>query len=151
MTVVADILRKARALLSDPDRWTEGGLRPGYGSIPFSSVTVEGVGCHYADAKAHRFCALDAVFCVGTIGANAPEPREVSFADHPATTAAAGYLLHEAYVLGHNGWTGLNEMGHVAVLAAYDRAIERERAGRPPVPLKNCPLREDWLATEEHR
>ena len=129
VSIPGDILRNAKKLLSDPDRWTLGGTKPGFGTIQFSSVTADGIGCHYADPEAYRFCALDGVYYVGTIKPEAPEPRATSFMNHPATIAASEYLLYEAMALGHPGWTGLNDMGHAEVLAAFDRAIERERAG----------------------
>jgi hypothetical protein len=116
-----DILRQARELLSDEERWTRGSY----------ARDAEGKVCGWNEPEATCFCAEGAIFRVSG-GGSGPAFR--------AGTAALE-LLEEA-IPGRSGIPKFNDGGkmkrgarprraparHKRVLAAFDRALELAEA-----------------------
>lgn len=103
MKTAADILRAARGLLADPDRWTTKAY----------ARAKDGRLARPEGAEAVCWCAFGALAKVGS--------NEWS---HPG-----GLLRRSARALFNDLPTGVNDQrGHADVLAMYDRAIELAEA-----------------------
>jgi len=110
------ILTEARALLSDPKRWTEGDF----------ALDEHGNGVYWHADSAVCWCALGAI---GRVAGAEEDPDEGARQVQRFASEAVA-LLHEVI-----DWDGVSSMAdgvaywndhhdHAEVLAAFDRAIE---------------------------
>jgi hypothetical protein len=116
LSVQLDVLREARALIADPDRWCQG----------YEAVDANGVFIDSTAPQAVRWCALGALGRV----ANRRQLRSTEMLDVDEALDEASRLYGKT--VDHVN----DEDGHAAVLRVYDAAIadveaalERERAG----------------------
>lgn len=116
---VTDVLKEARALISDPEHWTQG------------SAAIENTGaeCLPTDPDAYAFCGLGAILHV--LGVS--EEDDLTRAAHARLCEALWEIeprlpgYHKHFVDLNDDAFGLFEGGlednHAAVLRAFDAAI----------------------------
>lgn len=92
-----EVLRRARALIADPEHWCTGDW----------ARDAALIGAHPKDANACRWCAS------GALMAASDQPDGAGW-----VLTAAAHSLYAAEVIAVN-----DDLGHAAVLAMYDRAI----------------------------
>lgn len=95
---VLDLLRRARARIADPAHWT----------THIEATDAVGLGCKPDDPCAVRWCALRALVAEGV---------------HYSVQEAAWERLRDSSVTGSPASVN-DDLGHAAVLAMYDQAIE---------------------------
>lgn len=106
---VAEVLRKARALIADENAWIRNNL----------AVNHEGAVVLSADSDACKWCALGAIDKVANF------LHSPGFEARDAMIRAAGVDPEDD---GLGDWNDAPERTHAEVLAAFDRAIEAEEA-----------------------
>ncbi len=105
MTTVKELLTEARRTITDPDRWTT--------RVMARDVSMEAVDPY--DPRAQRWCAIGSLMLAS-----------VTLAPTRAYEEAVDALLDGA---GDRGLFETNDqLGHAAVLAMFDRAIEGAKA-----------------------
>lgn len=109
----ARILRKARALIADPARW---GQNFGYGANSYGQTC--------ALSRASRFCAVGAIGAACGLGyvhqhSRNDELAYARFVEADTALRAASERLFSRGAIDTN-----DSLGHAAVLAMYDAAIE---------------------------
>lgn len=103
-TRTIDILEKARDLISDPDRWTQGELARGPNGRPLGPCSPHAV----------RWCAAGALYCVGRGDGRRHAQVQLDLA---ALVYGAGYFS-----------TSVNDFrGHATVMDMFAEAIATAR------------------------